>query len=326
MAGLNRNTKIKGTGPMPDFPPSADNIFATYYGQGQPYATYAYYPGFNGGTAGRGIMIYQANDTSNIVMYDKNGAVTGGGSWTSSGLTIAEAAGSANADTWVGFYMDNTDAMLYILTSDTSTSPDTLYFSKINEAGTVTAIGNAALASTNLDGMTHRGTNQGRLRRLGGDGSGNFGIYFGKANDNVAPYTHAVPNRGVDIQISASDGSLSYADAMPSTHGSPYYLRSVNMGPTANGIIGGWSYYNGASGDGNTGGFYNTVNGKSASNVQMGTPFSNGTPYLSATPNPVQWRETYILTGNGQAYGSMVYEVSAIHAWMDEMAVYYGIL
>ena len=325
MAGLSRNTKIKGTGPMPDFPPSANNIFASYYGQGQPYATYAWYPGFNGGTARRSIMIYQGNDTTAIEQYDVNGAIVTTGSWAS-GLSIAEAAGSANADTWVGFYMDNTDAMLYILTSDTSTAPDTLYFSKVNEAGTVTAIGNTALASTNLDGMTHRGTNQGRLRRLGGDGSGNFAIYNGKANDNVSPYTQAVPYRGVDIQISASDGSLTYADAMPDTFGAGYYLRSINMGPTANGIIGGWSYYNSASASGNSGGFYNTVNGKSASNVQMGTPFSNGTAYSSATPNPVQWRETYILTGNGQAYGSMVYEITAMHAWMDEMAVYYGIL
>ena len=325
MAGLSRNTKIKATGPMPAFP-RADTTMGSYYGQGGQMSTHGYYPGFNGGTAGRSIYIALNSTTANIVMYNIDGAVTGSGSWTSSGLTVAEAAGSANADKWVGFYMDNTDAMLYMLTMDTSTSPDTLYFSKINEAGSVTAIGNAALASTNFDAMGFRDVNNGMLRRLGGDGSGNFGIYFGKANDNVSPYTHAVPYRGVDIQISASNGALTYADAMPDTFGGGYYFRGMQMGPTANNIVGGWTYYNGSSGDGNTGGFYNLSSGRSVSNVQMGTPFTNGTPYLSATPMPFQWREKYILSGNGQDYGSMVYEVSAMHAWMDEMAVYYGIL
>jgi len=324
MAGLSRNTKIKGTGPMPAFPP-ADTTMGAYFGQAGNNASYGYYPGFNGGTAGNSIFIQLSSDTADIKMMNILGAVTGSGSWAS-GLTIAEAAGSANADKWVGFYMDNTDAMLYLLTMDTSTSPDTLYFSKINEAGSVTAIGNAALASTNLDSMGYRDVNNGMLRRLGGDGSGNFGIYFGKAYDNVSPYTQAEPYRGVDIQISASDGSLTYADAMPDTYGALYYFRGMQMGPTANNIVGGWTYYNSASASGNTGAFWNLSNGRAVSNVQMGTPFSNGTPYLSATPIPLQWREKYILSGNGQDYGSMVYEVTAMHAWMDEMAVYYGIL
>ena len=324
MAGLSRNTKIKATGPMPAFPP-ADTTMGAYFGQAGNNGTHGYYPGFNGGTAGRAVFINLASTTADIKLLDINGSVTGSGYWAG-GLTIAEAAGSANADKWVGFYMDNTDAMLYLLTMDTSVSPNRLYFSKINEAGTVTAIGNAALSHSNLNGMGFNDVNNGMLRRLGGDGSGNFGIYYGKTYGLDFVGGAQAPYRGLDIQISASDGSITQAAAMPNTYGGGYYFRGMQMGPTANNIVGGWSYYNSASASGNTGGFLNLTSGRAVSNVQMGTPFTNGTPYLSATPMPFQWREKYILSGNGQDYGSMVYEVSAMHAWMDEMAVYYGIL
>ena len=265
MAGLVSNSKKRA---MPTFP-APDTSLQPYFGAAGSYAARSYLPGFNGGTAGRSIMIPMNSNSANLIMYDIEGATVNNGSW-GSGLTVAEAAGSANADKWVGFWMDNTDAMLYMLTSDTTTNPDTFYLSKINEAGTVTAIGNAQLAQASHDNMYHNTTStQGKLRRLGGDGSGNFSIYntYGAGGTAAA----GAPYRGVDIQINASNGALSYSNIMPATFGDPYYLLGMNLGPTDNNIIGGFYSLFSPISDGPTGGIANTSNGKGYYLVSLGS-------------------------------------------------------
>tara|TARA_Y100000748_G_C15449030_1_gene470188 strand:+ start:87 stop:1049 length:963 start_codon:yes stop_codon:yes gene_type:complete len=320
MAGLVLNSKKRA---MPTFP-APDTSLQPYFGAAHSYAARSYLPGFNGGTAGRSIMIPMNSNSSNLIMYDIEGATVNNGSWAS-GLTVAEAAGSANAETWVGFWMDNTDAMLYMLTSDKTTNPDTFYFSKINEAGTITAIGNAQLTQAHHDNMYHNTTStQGKLRRLGGDGSGNFSIYntYGAGGTAAA----GAPYRGVDIQISASNGALSYSNMMPATFGDPYYLLGMNLGPTDNNIIGGFYSLFSPISDGPTGGIANTSNGKGYYLISLGSFHTNGVIFGAAVSNPVQWREKYVFTGGGQAYGPQIYDRNDIHRWLDQVAEYYGIL
>ena len=73
------------------------------------------------------------------------------------------------------------------------------------------------------------------------------------------------PYQGVDITISASDGSLSYSAMMPSNYGNFFQIYNPYMGPTANGIIGG-SYYQNTAYSAGPVGFYgpimNTVSGR----------------------------------------------------------------
>jgi hypothetical protein len=320
MAGLVSNSKTRA---MPTFP-APDSSLQPYFGAAQTYSTRVYLPGFNGGTAGRSIMIQKGNTNGYVWQYDIEGAVVTVGVWNG-GMTVAEGAGSASANKWVGFWMDNADAMLYMLTSNNSTNPDTFYLSKVNEAGTVTAIGNAQLAQASHDNMFHNsfGT-QGTFRRLGGDGSGNFAMYNSYGAGGTA--AHGAPYRGVDIQINTSNGALSYSNIMPATFGDPYYLVGITLGPTDNNIIGGWSSYYSTPSDGNYGSIANTSNGKAHYQVNMGNLFANGVNWGSATPSPIHWREKYVLTGGGQAFGPQIYDKNAIHTWLDQMAEYYGVL
>lgn len=320
MAGLVSNSRKRA---MPTFP-APDTSLQPYFGAAHSYAARSYLPGFNGGTAGRSIMIQKNNTNGYVWQYDIEGAVVTDGVWNG-GMTVAEGAGSASANNWVGFWMDNADSVLYMLASNNSTNPDTLYLSKVNEAGTVTAIGNAQLAQASHDNMYHTsyGT-QGKFRRLGGDGSGNFSIYNSYGAGGTA--AHGAPYRGVDIQINASTGALSYSNIMPATFGDPYYLVGITLGPTDNNIIGGFSNYSSPVSDGPYGGIANTSNGKALYQAYMGSFHTNGVPHGAAVPDPVRWRGKYVFTGAGQAFGSQIFDESDIHTWLDQVAEYYGLL
>ena len=71
--------------------------------------------------------------TGNLIYRDKTASV-----WS-----IAPTDVNANCDSWIGFYYDGGDGVLYSIGADTSTAPDTYYTVSINSAGTITNIGNA---------------------------------------------------------------------------------------------------------------------------------------------------------------------------------------
>ena len=221
MAGLIRNSsgRSRTRTQLPVFP-APDTSLHPYYTHDQSEGSYVHLPGFAGGTAGRSIRVLQNSATGfSATFYDINGNTISSGSWgtTGSAMSIATAAGSSNADRFLGAYMDETDQLWYMLFIDTSSSPNTLYFSKINEAGTVTTIGNPQLGNSSMNNMWYNGTYVGSLRRKGGDGSGDFAIHYGNTSGGNAGA--GVPNRGVEITISATDGSLSYANILPATYG-----------------------------------------------------------------------------------------------------------
>tara|TARA_B100000575_G_scaffold273149_1_gene255851 strand:+ start:5023 stop:6030 length:1008 start_codon:yes stop_codon:yes gene_type:complete len=335
MVGIIRRNAEKYPSSLPRFP-NQDTSGWPYYGCDQGVGAYLnmYRKGFPGGTAGRSIRTtVSANTSFDATLFNIDGTESTDGVWNG-GMTVAEGAGSANANQYVGGYMDTADNVWYMLFCDTDTSPDTLYFSKVNEAGTVTAIGNAQVGNASMDGMHYNNSYKGALRRLGGDGSGNFGLLW--TNTTGGNAAAGVPYRGVDITINASDGSLSYGDMMPNTFGNPSVpLSYPHIGPTGNNIVAGvhgmW-WTGGHTNPGGTatyGGIANLTNGKAMNNINMGNPISNNIPWTSGYSLIFERsKDTYTV---GTYYGTGVYapnsfNESELHAWVDEMAVYHGIL
>ena len=330
MAGLTRNTNLRSRRrtSLPIFP-IQDTSLGPYYSMDSSESAYINLPGFAGGTAGRSIRILLNAVTSfSATLYNVDGTTSSDGVWNG-GITFAEIAGNAAADRFVGCYMDEADQMWYVLTVDTTTSPDTLYFSKVNEAGAVTTIGNSQLGNASMNGMWYNNAYIGNLYRKGGDGSGDFAInWTNTAGGNSAA---GVPNRGVEITISASDASLSYANILPSTSGVwTAFYNAGKLGPTANNIVGGSSYSHSSAnrpGLGGYGSIVNTSTGKYSSYALFGAPESNGYPWGSGTFVSLRHRKKYVFATYGSTqYGACVFDEDEVHAWLDELAVFYGIL
>lgn len=329
MAGLVRTSNRKSTGCLPIFPSGDMSSVTPYYSYDGHEGAYVHLPAFTGAANSSSIRILQNSTTSfGATLYNIDGTAASNGVWAS-GMTIAEGAGSSNADRFVSAYMDTADQLWYMLFIDTSTSPDTLYFSKVNEAGTVTAIGNAALGATSLDGMWFAGTYTGVLFRKGGDGSGDFAIYNSNTSGGAA--VASVPYRGAKITISASDGSLSYENFMPTTYGA-YAATSYRpiLGPTANGIVGSQVYnhtYSNQPGFGAYGSISNTVTGRNNSYCYWGSPENTGYPWGLASMVFMRARKKYVFATYGNVfYGSSIFDEDEVHSWLDEMAVHYGVL
>jgi hypothetical protein len=333
MAGLIRRNAQKFSSALPRFP-NQDTSTWPYFGAGNTYYHSMFRKGFPGGTAGRSIRTTTNSGTSfDATLFNIDGTESTDGVWNG-GMTVAEAAGSANANQYVGGYMDTADNVWYMLFCDTDTSPDTWYFSKVNEAGTVTAIGNAQLGNSSMDSVNYNSSYKGTLRRLGGDGSGNFGLYYVSTQGGNA--ASGAPYRGVDITINATNGSLSYAAMMPDTYGDPYPIMDrPHLGPTANNIIGGvyglW-WTGGHTQPQETsvyGGLANLTAGKSLRQVMMGGPSTNNVPWSNGYNMIVERsKDTYTFSsyyGTG-LYAPSIFNEDEIHAWLDEMAVYHGIL
>ena len=333
MAGLTRRGASKSSGALPQFP-EQDTTTWPYYSCDNVYYHSFYRKGFPNGSTGSSIRTTTNSTTSFAAkLFDINGNQSSDGVWNG-GMTIAEGAGSANANLFVSAYMDTTDQVWYMLFNDTDTNPNTLYFSKVNNAGTVTAIGNTQLGNASMNSMWYGASYAGVLRRLGGDGSGNFGLYFtGTAGGNAAA---GAPYRGVDITINATDGSLSYATMMPNTFGNDYPpIDYPKIGPTDNNIvanISGLWWGSGHTAPGATsvyGGLANLTTGKSSRHIMMGDPSINGVPWTNGYHMSFErTATTYTISsyyGTG-AYSPTSVSIDELHAWADEMAVYHGLL
>ena len=262
-----------------------DTSLGFWSGMGQGLSANFYLPGFAGGTAGRSIKINYTNAVSYpIYQRGASGGVITDGVWNS-GITIAEAAGSANADTWVNWYMDESENKLYCITKDTSTSPHTLYTSSVNEAGTVTAIGNAQLGNASFNGVEFNASYGNGLYRSGGDGSGTLNLT--SINTSGGNAAAAEPYRGVTVQVNVSNGSLTYSNFLGSVFANqniPYGYGLV--GPTANGMVM-LTYSHLSSSDYQAGEYCflcNTVNGKhiiyAVVGGDLGFPWGNGIQYM----------------------------------------------
>ena len=115
MAGLTRNGNTKTGACLPIFPSGDKSSVTPYYTYDQHEGAYVHLPAFTGAANSSSIRILQTATTSfNATLYNIEGSAASNGVWAS-GMTIAEGAGSANADRFVGCYMDETDNFFYML-------------------------------------------------------------------------------------------------------------------------------------------------------------------------------------------------------------------
>ena len=132
--------------------------------------------------------------------------------------------------------------------------------------------------------------------------------------------------RGSIVTIAASNGALSYTDLMPSAYGSNYSFTKTNFGPTANGMIGGPYYGPNAGHYAWYGSIANTNNGKGYYAAYFAGSQQHKWAGGASTTYWIRWREGYIHMNYGQHYGPVYYKEADIHNYLDEMAVFYGIL
>jgi len=318
MAGLTINTKKRA---WPEWPEGVRS-FEPYNGAYQYDLYYIHCPGFVGDTR-TSIRIPYTGVSTALQYYDANGTASTAGAWNG-GLTVGE--GYTDADYWVGWYMDASDNLLYLLSLDHGTNPNSLCLSSVNSSGTVTEIGKTAFTNAVFNYIHQTNSYLGPLYRPSGDGSGDFAISFSNtAGGNAAA---GAPCRGVLITIGASDCALSYSNLLPSTFSAATATGGgFRFGPTSNNIIGGpygampttWS---GADGQGYWyGGLMNTSTGKGHANAIYKLPF-----HWATTIQPFHWREHYIMGVAAYLYGPQIFSVESVHSYLDEMAIYYGIL
>ena len=323
MAGLIR---LKDPKKAPLFP-RPDTSLSFWSGMGNGVGTYYYFPGFSGGTAGRSIGRPFNNTTGNVYQYNADGSEVTDGVWNG-GMTIDEASGYGETDKWVNFFMDDADNKLYIVTQDTGTSPNTIYTSSVNEAGTVTEIGNAQLGNASFNSLDYFGVYGPSMSRAGGDGSGDIVLTnVQSAGGNAAA---GVPYRGVKITVSLSNGSLTYSNLLGSTFSTTQQVLYGYglVGPTANNII--WiTYFPQVTSNpsaGQNGQLINTSTGKFVAYALFG--IANEMPWGASAINTARWRGRYFFPNRSSIYGksNAPYLEADVHNWVDEMAVYYGIL
>ena len=327
MAGLIRNSKSKLEIPLW---PAPDTSVPVYSSMSQGYSAYYYFPAFSGGTAGRAIRIHFSPNpnTSSIYLYNADGTTVTDGVWNG-GMTPDEASGSAATEGFVQYYMDEADNLLYLLTVDTGTSPYTFYLSTVNEAGSVSYKGNAQIGNASMNSFGPRGGQCGAMHRAGGDGSGNLQIpHFMTAGGNAAA---AVPFRGAMVTINITNGSLSYANLLPSTFSQQYYATYGygTIGTTANNILiqmyG--RFNNNAPSEGYYANIYNLTTGKAGFHLVI--PAGDGVVASGTGFNIMtRWRGRYHFASYAVPYGKAMgaYSEADMHHWADQLAVFYGLL
>ena len=348
MAGLTRSINIvtSKNRAFPDWPrPHYTSPSVPYYGS-QSYqndSNKRYFPGFlNFGSSGSSLANAISNNSNdNWYMYNAQGTQQSAGSWNSG---WAKNDPWSDADRWVAAYMDSVDNKLYMLVVDAGTNPDTVRMVSIDKDGN-TVNETAAFQVTNT--ALEEGSNYWSydscpiLYRVGqADGTGNFRFDRYKANtddnDGSEPYD------GVRLEINTSSGTVNSiaANTIAETsdgiiannlyYPDPFTLTAF-MGPTDNGIIGAptnnaFSNYNvysnrlyGMLGNTTTGQFFHW------------TFFGRDTPFysLNYSYKPVPWLGSYIFCGHGgttQVAGALNYSKTDMHNYLDEVAVWYGIL
>lgn len=325
MAGLTTNIVTSKNRSMPLFP-LPDTSIGFWSGMGQGLSGNFYFPGFSGGTAGRSIKINYTNTTTAVHQHAPTSTAITDGVWNG-GMTVDEASGSADTDEWVGFYMDDADNKLYIVTMDTGTSPNTLYTSSVNEAGTVTQIGNAQLGNASMDNLAWNDYHGYGFYRSGGDGSGTLNITtYNTTGGNAAA---GVPYRGATISVSVSDGSLSYSNMFGSTYSNenPPYGYGL-IGPTANNMI--LMTYSGFIATNPSAGSYchlvNTSSGKHTLYAMIGMTID--VPWSTSTQHVQRWRGRYFFPSyaNTRGRANSAFLEDDVHAWLDQVGVFYGLL
>jgi hypothetical protein len=281
----------------------------------------------NSDNARSGFWMSLTAGNGSIYYYDEDGAYITSGVWSSG---IAPSENHHNDSQWLALYMDTADNVLYMVSMDTTASPHSVSLSKVDKSGTLTNRGTVALgnASMNYSSNYWLSNYTGAMYRSGGDGSGTFIIPFSKtAGGNAAA---GVPNRGVNIILTDNnDGSISisYSSLFGDNFANPNALHIMGgIGPTANNIYGGpfaGAPPNNILGIPWQGFIVNTSTGRGIDRAIFDPEM-----ILSATSTikAVRWRSQYHFSAYSAKAGPTIFDEVDMHNYIDEMAVYYGIL
>ena len=336
MAGLSRNNT--STGVQPEWPKASTPEY--YYGvnMGQD-ATQKVFPGFdNDSLTGSSIHMALNSSAADVIKYfNGQGTQITTGVWAS-GYSPSEA--WSDADIWAAHYMDKEDNKLYSLVIDEGTDPDTYRMASVDKDGTV-VLETAAFQVTNTGFNGKRvvwGCTPSLYRVGGADGTGNF--RFDHFNANTDDNDGGYPYDGAYLEINTSGSTVNSisANTMAESTADGFipnnlYLRtSVDnmMGPTDNNIRGGPTQWYNA--DYNVmvplGYLMNMTTGQMTNLV----PFGTHCPIVPATSMPslkaMPWLGNYHFhcAGSNTLIGQTEWERGVFHNFMDEMALYYGIL
>ena len=337
MAGLSANIITRA---MPSWP--RPTTAAYYYGQTEPGGPGdIYFEAFqNDSVAGSGLkVLVTSGGQEAITYYNGQGTQITDGVWAGAGFLPSEA--WSDADEWSSLYMDSSDNKLYALVIDTGTDPDTYRMTSVDKDGTV-VLETAALQVTNT-GFNNKKLvyNPPHMYRVGHvDGTGNFRFDLMKANtdddDASAPFD------GCRLEINTSGGTVNGISAntiaettdglLPSNFYTPRAVDTNLLGPTSNNIMGGpWGALGASQGDPrHTGSLINMTTGNSSYEM----PFGKDCPFVPRSANPsysvTHWLGTYRFFAPGGAYtlpaGGAALDRGEFHNFMDELAVFYGIL
>ena len=330
MAGLTANIITSKNRAMPDWP----RAYSPYYYYGvtgnQENSSGRFFPGFaNDSLACSALkMILHNSGTDNIEYYNGQGVQVTTGDWAS-GYAVNEQ--WSDGDLWTAHYMDSVDNKLYSLVTDTGTDPDTVRLVSIDKDGNTADESDAfQVTNTALNGENITWNSTPLLYRVGGvDGTGNFRFDLFDANTDNDNGT--APHDGVRLEFNLSTNAVTETTdgILPNNLYGRMNLFYNIMGPTSNNIMGGVSEINSTTRQmKHYGNLVNMTDGRMANTVKFG----NVSPLASQTAGAyykcMPWLGGYHFHGVSsiQLQGALWYEREAMDNFIDELAVYYGVL
>lgn len=269
----------------------------------------SYAPGFSAGQA----LLVPTTSGATITLYDLDGAAVTSGAWNGG---IAPSDMFTGCTAWAYMIMDAADGLLYVIGK---TSAPAYRLCSINAAGTITDISGSDQSPSTAFGTApaFAQTAYTTMRRIGGDGVGNFELLSWNHSGNGY--------RGQRLEFNYSTGAI-VGDV--STIGSVSYPGPVNgniwslVGSQSNIAVGSFAGLNASPFFTN---IYNIDNGKSVGIVRL--PYDWPWPG-SNEAYPVQWNGLiYFLSANNNAsQGPRAFEVVEFNSWIDKVADFHGIL
>ena len=343
MAGLTRAVNIvtSKNRAFPNWPtPYMPSESWPYYGShfyAQPNTNNVMLPGFlNFGSVGSSISINTYDSDNACKMYNGQGTQQTAGNWNN-GWSMGDAGGGF--DQWSAFYMDRVDNLLYALLIDEDTSPHTYRMASMDKDGTTTLVtANYQVTNTAFNSKRVSYDSTPLLYRVGNvDGTGNFRFDLLRANtpndNDTQPYD------GVRLEINTTGSTVNGVAANTITEttdglipnnifiGNSSFNPVTLMGPTDNGIMGAPTYSDNDYMQGNP---YGTLGNINTGQFNQNVSFGQNCPFYfwSGNCKPVPWLGSYFWVPNGNGYVSAMANIARtdMHAFMDELAVYYGLL
>ena len=241
--------------------------------------------------------------TDTIDYFDNTGNQIVSGSWASG---FAHTGVDATCDGWVGFMLDNSASLMYVVARDTGL--DKFFLASIDVSGTLTNIGSGAIPTTSfgtgpLWGNPSAG-GAGTIYRTA-DGSGNI---FVRANDS---------NVVSELELSITTGAVITDTVAVATNFCPYKTNSGRF-------VG--NFTNFSSG---------TTGAKSSAEVtltgllmnqSLSIPDSTGVPFAASGLIPLQWGGNIVFGSNQAAFvkGVRAITPNTFDAWVDNVALAVG--